>query len=119
MPITIAIEKRGTPESGAPNSHAGTRNSASPTTPPSPLGNGHAWLGGRQEANAAAAMAPRIHSTRRTRSRSSGRCVSRRQPHAATGNSNAMVATPSSCIIRSAPIAPGSPSMLRTGALVA
>ena len=119
MPIRIATAKRGAPDSGAPNTQAGTRSSASPMTPPSPVGSGHALLGGRHEAKAAAASAPKIHSTVRMRSRSSGRCVMRRQPQAATGNRNAMVAMPSNCIIRSALIAPVRPSMLRTGALVA
>ena len=111
--------KRGAPDSGAPNTQAGTRNSASPMTPPSPVGSGHALLAGRHDAKAAAAGAPTTHSTTRMRSRSSGRCVTRRQPQAATGNSKAIVAMPSSCIIRSALIAPVRPSMLRTGALVA
>ena len=52
MPITIAMTKRGAPDSGAPNTQAGTRSSASPMTPPSPVGSGHALLGGRHEAKA-------------------------------------------------------------------
>ena len=55
MPITIAMVKRGAPESGAPNTQAGARSSASPITPPSPVGSGQALLGGRHEAKPAAA----------------------------------------------------------------
>ena len=74
-----------------------------------PVGSGQALLGGRQEAKPAAANAPTIHRTSRARSRSSGRWVSRRQPQAASGNRNAIVAMPSNCIIRSALIAPPRP----------
>ena len=119
MPITIATEKRVAPgERRAEYPGRGAQQRVA-DDPAKPVGSGHALLGGRHEANPAAASAPRAHSASRVRSRSSGRCVIRRQPQAAIGNRNAIVAMPSNCIIRSAPIAPVRPSILRTGALVA
>ena len=60
-PIMIAMMKRVAPESGPPKTQAGARNSASPITPPRPVGSGQALLGGRQDAKPAAAAAPMIH----------------------------------------------------------
>lgn len=92
---------------GGPNTTAGARTSASPTTPPSPVGSGHAVLCGQQLANPAAIV---VHSTQqpsRSASRSNGRCVSIRQPHTATGSISMIAPSPRICISRSAPIAPG------------
>ena len=114
----MAITKRGAPDSG-PKIQAGTCNSESPTTPPRPVGSGQDLLGARHDANPAAAIVPATQRIARMRCRSSGRCVSSRQPHEATGSSSATVAMPRICIIRSALAAPTRPSALRTGALVA
>ena len=52
------------------------------------------------------------------RGRTAGAMTSR-QPQIATGSTSAIAARPKSCISRSAAMAPGAPSRLRTGALVA
>ena len=119
-PSTIAAATAAAmPESG-PSSNAGTRSIASPITPPSPVGSGQARLRGRQEAKPAASSgADEPERAARSLRGRSGRCVSSRQPQTATGSTSTIEARPSSCISRSAPMAPGAPSRLRTGALVA
>ena len=110
---------RPVPNSGPPVIDAMARITASPITPPRPVGSGHCAVRARQEAKAAAAMTPNSQAGSRQRIRSSGRWVNSRQPQAAIGSRKAMVARPNSCIARSAAMAPGSPRRLRTGSLVA
>ncbi len=52
-----------------PKKKAGMRRSASPITPPSPVGSGQAAVRGRQEAKAAAKIAATSHKSKRQRSR--------------------------------------------------
>ncbi len=119
IPETAPARMRLAPDNGPPASHAGRRSIMSPTTPPSPVGSGQCAKVGRQDTKAAVPKTPTSHRTNRRTSRSSARCVTRRQPQIATGRMSATVATPSSCIMRSAATAPETPSRLRTGALVA
>ena len=92
---------------GGPNTTAGARTSASPTTPPSPVGSGQAPLCGQQLAKPAAITVQRIQQPSRSASRSKGRWVSMRQPHTATVRISMIAPSPRICISRSAPIAPG------------
>ena len=62
---------------------------------------------------------PRSRSRTRISTRPNGRCVSMRQPQIAIGSTSTIEARPNSCIDRSAMIAPGRPSRLRTGESVA
>ena len=117
-PNSTAVAIKCTPVSG-PNKNAGRRNSASPITPPRPVGSGHFGLFGRQDAKPEASEVPASQNSRRCHSRSKSRCVAIRQPQMATGSTSTVDARPSSCINRSLPIAPGAPSRLRTGASVA
>jgi hypothetical protein len=90
-----------------PKITAGARTSASPTTPPSPVGNGQAPPCGQQLAKPAPTIVQRIQQPSRNASRSKVRWVSMRQPHTATGRISMMAPKPRICINRSAPIAPG------------
>ena len=106
-----AFRRRATPAAAA---------AQSPVTPPSPAGSGQVAVRGRQAAKpAASSIGQRPRTRSRMRSRCSGRWVASRQPQTATGSTSATAATPNSCISRSATMAPGRPSRLRTGALVA
>ena len=88
---------------------------ASPRTPPRPVGSGQRAVVGRADATAMAASAPTIHRKRRRRARTSGRPPIRRTPASAGGAMTAIEATPVSCIRISATMAPGRPRRLRTG----
>ena len=90
-----------------PNTTAGARTSASPTTPPRPVGSGHAppWL--QQLAKPAAITVQRIQQPSRSASRSKVRWVSMRQPHTAIGRISMIAPRPRICISMSAPMAPG------------
>ena len=90
-----------------PNTTAGARTSASPTTPPRPVGSGQAPPCGQQLAKPAAMMVQRIQQPSRSASRSKLRWVSMRQPHTAIGRISMIAPSPRICINRSAPIAPG------------
>src|SRR5215813_7044703 len=84
-----------------------------------PVGSGQ-WGGRvRHDANAADNVRPTIQAAIRQGRRSRIRWVNKRQPQNAGGRIIAMVATPKSCIARSAAIAPVAPKRLRTGELVA
>ena len=107
------------PVSVPPASHAGSRSIQSPTTPPSPAGNGQAVLRGNALAHAAASSTPRIQNAKLMRSRRIGRLLASRQPQIAIGSMSASEATPNSCMSRSATIAPYCPNALCTGLLVA
>ena len=118
-PVVSITAARVQPSSVPPASQDGSRIMASPTTPPSPAGNGQPVTRGRHAAQAAASITPRIQSSTRRLSRQSARWVRSRQPQIAIGSTIAIAAMPNSCISRSAPTAPGMPSKLRIGALVA
>src|SRR5450631_912880 len=104
---------------GGPNTTAGARTSASPTTPPSPVGSGQAPPCGQQLAKPADITAHRIQHASRSASRSKVRWVSMRQPRTATGRISMIAPRPRICINRSAKIAPGYPTMLRMAPEVA
>ena len=79
-------------------------------------------VGGARQAgrkSAAAKTPPAIQAATRQPIRSSRRCVNSRQPQNAGRHDHAMVARPNSCMARSAAIAPGAPSRLRTARRVA
>ena len=97
----------------------GTASSASPSTPPRPVGSGQCAVAGSREASAAAEIDPPSHSAARNFGRSSRRLVSRRHPQKAGGASTAMEASPSICMSVSETMAPGQPARLRIGAPVA
>ena len=119
VPLTIASTNRVQPPRLPPASQVGSRMSASPVTPPSPAGNGQPAPCGNEAAQAAASISPMTQNIRRSPSRLSARWVMSRQPHTAIGNTNAIAAMPNSCISKSDTTAPGPPSMLRIGLLVA
>ena len=119
MPNDTAATVRPVPNSGPPTIEAIEQITASPMTPPMPVGNGHCAVRVRHEAKAAAATRPISQAGTRQRMRSSRRWVNSRQPQAAIGTMMARVARPNSWVARSAAIAPGAPRRLRTGALVA
>ena len=106
------------PPSGEPKIHAGARKTASPATPPSPVGSGHDPICGNVEANAAARNVATIHSRPRHFS-PTGLCEISRQPSSSSGTRSRIEARPSSCIARSAKIAPGKPRRLWMGFCVA
>ena len=93
--------------------------SASPTTPPSPVGKGQRPVAGSALATAVAAPEPPIHSASRRCRRRTLRERRSCQPQTAIGVRSSTDASPKSCIARSATIAPGSPRRLRTVASVA
>ena len=119
MPVTTATASRSHPDSAPSASSVGSRSIQSPTTPPRPTGSGQLGLRGKAAAQPAASTRATSQNRRRKRSRCKGRWVASRQPQTATGSTSASAATPSSWISRSATMAPDTPSMLRTGALVA
>ncbi len=98
--------KRARPPSGDPKTIAGTRNIASPVTPPRPVGSGQDPMCGSVEAKAAPRKVARIQSRLRHFS-PTVLCDSSRQPNSASGNSSKIAARPSNCIARSENIAPG------------
>ncbi|MFK4562570.1 hypothetical protein ABIF95_005100 [Bradyrhizobium ottawaense] len=89
-----------------PKITAGARTSASPTTPPRPVGSGHAPPCGQQLTKPAAITVQRIQEPSRSASRSNARWVIMRQPQTATVRTSMMAPSPRICIARSAPIAP-------------
>ena len=117
-PNTSAATNSAMPESGAPKIIAGARSSASPNTPPNPVGSGQEPMRGSVETKAAARNVARIHSRPRHLS-PTGRCDSSRQPSSISGSSSMMAARPSNCIAKSEKIAPGKPSRLCAGLCVA
>ncbi len=93
--------------------------SASPTTPPRPLGRGQRSVAGIALASAVAAPAPMTHRARRNWRRPSSPDFISRQPQTASGSRAAMEPRPRICMARSATMAPGQPRRLRTGESVA
>ncbi len=118
-PVVSITTARVHPLSTPPASQVGSRIMASPTTPPRPAGNGQPVPRGSAAAQPAASATPTIQNITRRPSRHSARWVISRQPQMAIGRTIAIAAMPNSCISRSATTAPGTPSMLRIGALVA
>src|ERR1044071_4058671 len=70
------------------------RSSASPTTPPSPVGSGHAGPFGTQDTNPAASPGASTQKPSRSSSRSNERWIAMRQPQTATGSSSTIEASP-------------------------
>ena len=92
---------------------------ASPMTPPSPVGKAQRAVAGRNDASPAASTPPMIHKSSRVLTRSSRRVVISRQPQRPGGTMRPMTPSPSICISRSAATAPREPRRLRTGPEVA
>ena len=69
MPQTVPMIERARPATASPVTNNASRMSPSPTTPPSPAGNGQAALRGRHAAAPAASSMAKIQIARRMRSR--------------------------------------------------
>ena len=78
--------------------------------PPKPLGKGQRSVVGSEEASAVAASPPPASRTERNLSWPSLCRVSKDQPQQTTGGRTATTATPLSCMIRSAAMAPAGPA---------
>ncbi len=118
MPSTIETAASSKPDSGAPRTSAGACSSASPNTPPSPVGSGQEPMRGNVETKAAASKVASTH-TRPRHFSPIGLCAKSRQPNSASGASSRMAASPKSCMARSEKMAPGKPSRLWIGFCVA